>query len=110
MREISLEGAHVGVAKNIRERTLEVHIATSGTYLGTQRVETPRRTGPEVLAGVEIPPTLSLTYEQAEELVDELWHEGIRPRHPAENDRIVGLQARIEKLKDMLRLSLDTHD
>ena len=86
------EGLYFGVDKDIRRRTVQLYWGGDHYHVYTKTITKDR--------GTSGPPTMSLTYEQAQEMVTQLWFEGIRPKDVVLDDL---KDQQIARYEDMIR-------
>ena len=98
---------HIGVYRNPSARRVEVYVSKDADFNNITHAQPVEYGKPSNRneGNLEMPPTLSLEYETAARLMDQLWAAGIRPEADA------GTQSTIEAmkahLKDLQRLVFD---
>lgn len=88
--------------KDIRRRAIDVMVINHAGVQGTVTVAEPMVYRAEE-EGVVQPPTMSLSYEEAAELMTELWGAGIRPSGVGSSGELAATKYHLE---DMRKLAL----
>lgn len=100
---VPYENLYFGLTKDLRARQVKLYFGGDNYHIYAKTIsKDPGTTGPA---------TLALTYAQAQDMANMLWHEGIRPRDAVldqlKDEAIARLEEIVRRYKEAMHLLVD---
>ena len=100
---VPYENLYFGVSKDIRARNVKLYWGGDNFHVYTKTISKGM--------GITGPATMALTYDQAQDMVTQLWYEGIRPKDVAleqlKDEAIARLEEIVRRYKEAMHLLVD---